>query len=91
MDRREPAVFARLRLAYLTSCSCAHGPQYDLLAAQNPPQLASVYYIGVNVLSHPEEAQRGYTQGLAIGVHTWSHHSMTTLTNEQVFAELYCE
>ena len=48
-----------------------------------------MFYIGSNVLDWPYQAQRGIVDGHDICVHTWSHHYTTTLTNEQVFAELY--
>jgi len=37
----------------------------------------------------PYQAQRGLADGHDICGHTWSHHAMSTLTDEQVFAELY--
>jgi len=67
--------------------SCQHGMLYDAFAQAN--QRASLYYIGLNVLQYPEAAQNGYNAGHEICAHTWSHSYMTTLTNSQVFAELY--
>lgn len=48
-----------------------------------------MFYIGTNVVQWPLQAQRGLVDGHDICVHTWSHRYMTTLSNEQVFAELY--
>lgn len=67
--------------------TCSSSQLYDVLEEYNT--LASLYYIGLNVLWHPREAQRGYRAGHEICAHTWSHSALTTLTNEQLFAELY--
>lgn len=48
-----------------------------------------MFYIGSNVMNWPLEAQRALADGHEICVHTWSHRYMTSLTNEQVFAEFY--
>lgn len=45
--------------------------------------------VGSNVVSYPEAAVRAYQSGHGLCLHTWSHSAMTTLTNEQVVAELY--
>ena len=50
---------------------------------------ASLMYIGTNVKLHPFHAQRGLADGHDICVHTWSHRYTTTMTNDQVFAELF--
>ncbi|KAF9335933.1 chitin deacetylase [Podila minutissima] len=39
-------------------------------------------------VSYPESLRRAYNEGHQIAIHTWSHHSMTSLSNEQVVAEL---
>ncbi|GAA5975002.1 hypothetical protein JCM11641_006798 [Rhodosporidiobolus odoratus] len=67
--------------------NCSHNAYYDYLEQQN--QKATLFYIGSNVLDWPLEAQRGLDDGHEICSHTWSHRYMTSLTNEQVFAELY--
>ncbi|KAI6024249.1 carbohydrate esterase family 4 protein [Pisolithus marmoratus] len=67
--------------------NCSHNAFYDYLSQQN--QKASMFYIGSNVMDWPLEAQRGLADGHEICVHTWSHKYMTSLTNEQAFAELY--
>jgi len=48
-----------------------------------------MFYIGSNVVDWPLEAQRGLADGHELCVHTWSHRYMTSLTNEEVFAEFY--
>jgi len=67
--------------------NCTHNEFYDFL--QKNKLRASLMYIGSNVVDWPYQAQRGLADGHDICVHTWSHKYMTTLSNEQVFAELY--
>jgi len=63
------------------------GRLYDYLEKQKVT--ASMYYIGMNVLNFPSQARVAFSAGHVICPHTWSHHYLTSLTNEQVFAELY--
>ncbi|KAK9762827.1 hypothetical protein K7432_011052 [Basidiobolus ranarum] len=74
-------------LTYDDGPNCTHTQFYDFLKANN--QKASLFFIGSNVADWPREAQRGLTDGHHICVHTWSHPYMTTLTNQEVLAELY--
>lgn len=67
--------------------NCSHNAFYDFLKKQNLK--ATLFYIGANVINLPLHAQRGLADGHHICGHSWSHHYMTTLSNEQVFAELY--
>ncbi|GAA5823195.1 hypothetical protein JCM11251_007520 [Rhodosporidiobolus azoricus] len=67
--------------------NCSHNAYYDYLQEQK--QKATLFYIGSNVIDWPLEAQRGLSDGHEICSHTWSHRYMTSLTNEQAFAELY--
>ncbi|GAA5935124.1 uncharacterized protein JCM15063_003155 [Sporobolomyces koalae] len=67
--------------------NCSHNAYYDYLQTIN--QKATLFYIGSNVLDWPLEAQRGLADGHEICSHTWSHPYMTSMTNEQAFAELY--
>ncbi|WFD27200.1 hypothetical protein MNAN1_002196 [Malassezia nana] len=67
--------------------NCGHNEFYDFL--KDNKLKATMFYIGANVRDYPLQAQRGLADGHDICLHTWSHHYMTTLTNEQVFAELY--
>ncbi|WFD31082.1 hypothetical protein MSPP1_002114 [Malassezia sp. CBS 17886] len=67
--------------------NCTHNAFYDFL--QEKKLRASLFYIGANVVSYPLQAQRGLIDGHDLCGHTWSHRYTTTLTNEQVFAELY--
>ncbi|KAI3624245.1 hypothetical protein GLX27_003022 [Malassezia furfur] len=66
---------------------CAHNKLYDFLKKENVR--ATMFYIGSYVLNNPYQAQRALVDGHDVCHHSWSHKLMTTLTNEQVFAELY--
>jgi peptidoglycan/xylan/chitin deacetylase (PgdA/CDA1 family) len=46
------------------------------------------FVVGSRVISRPEMLQSEYMAGHQISVHTWSHSALTTLTNEQIVAEL---
>ncbi|KAI8143934.1 hypothetical protein BJV82DRAFT_557660 [Fennellomyces sp. T-0311] len=61
---------------------------YNFLVEQDK-QKATLFYIGSNVVTFPEAAQRAFSDGHTICSHTWSHPLMTTLTNEQIVSELY--
>ncbi|KWU45895.1 family 4 carbohydrate esterase [Rhodotorula sp. JG-1b] len=67
--------------------NCTHNALYNFMNEQK--QKATLFYIGSNVVDWPLQAQRGLADGHEICAHTWSHRYMTSLTNEQVFAELY--
>ncbi|BGP26463.1 chitin deacetylase, carbohydrate esterase family 4 protein [Rhodotorula toruloides] len=67
--------------------NCSHNAFYDFLYEQK--QKATLFYIGSNVLDWPLQAQRGLSDGHEVCAHTWSHRYMTSLSNEEVFAEFY--
>ncbi|GAA5912815.1 hypothetical protein JCM8208_006435 [Rhodotorula glutinis] len=67
--------------------NCSHNAYFDYL--ESIKMKATLFYIGSNVLDWPLEAQRGLADGHEICAHTWSHPYMTSLTDEQAFAELY--
>jgi len=46
------------------------------------------FVIGSRVFENPEILQRAVKEGHQIGVHTWSHPSLTSQSNEQIIAEL---
>jgi hypothetical protein len=48
---------------------------------------ATFFVVGSRVVSWPSLLQQEYLSGHQIAVHTWSHFSLTTLTNEQIIAE----
>ncbi|KAJ7050669.1 chitin deacetylase [Mycena amicta] len=66
---------------------CGHNEFYNFLTAKG--QKATMFYIGSNVVDSPLQAQRAVVDGHEICVHTWAHPSLTALTNEQVFGELW--
>ncbi|RUS22462.1 hypothetical protein BC937DRAFT_89027 [Endogone sp. FLAS-F59071] len=59
---------------------------YDYLKSIN--QKASLFYIGLMVAQYPAHAKRACDDGHHIALHTWSHQVLTTLTNEEIVAEL---
>ncbi|KAF9572721.1 hypothetical protein EC968_009536 [Mortierella alpina] len=61
---------------------------YNYLLAHGD-QKANLFYIGSKMMGAPAAAQRGLNDGHTVCVHTWSHSSMTTLTNAEVVGEFY--
>ncbi|KAF9583247.1 chitin deacetylase [Lunasporangiospora selenospora] len=59
---------------------------YDNLLQHN--QKATLFIVGSRAVSYPQTLKRAYDEGHHIAIHTWSHPSMTSLTNEQIVAEL---
>ena len=49
---------------------------------------ATFFVVGSHVVQYPDTLRDEYMAGHEISVHTWSHPPLTTLTNEQVVAEL---
>lgn len=66
---------------------CSHNEFYDFLKKKKLK--ATLFYIGTQMYNFPLQAQRGLADGHDICVHTWAHRYMTTLSDEQVFAELF--
>jgi peptidoglycan/xylan/chitin deacetylase (PgdA/CDA1 family) len=68
------------------------GPAFytsNLLNYLNDHQLKSTFFVvGSRVISFPSILQAEYMAGHQIAVHTWSHPPLTTMTNEQIIAEL---
>ncbi|KAI0322323.1 hypothetical protein OF83DRAFT_1161312 [Amylostereum chailletii] len=61
----------------------------DLLNYLDSAKLKSTFYVvGSRALSYPGLLQAEYLAGHEISVHTWAHPQLTTLTNEQIIAEL---
>ncbi|KAF9906681.1 chitin deacetylase [Linnemannia zychae] len=59
---------------------------YDDLKAHS--QQATLFIVGSRAISYPATLLRAYNEGHQIAIHTWSHPSMTSLSNEQIVAEL---
>ncbi|KAF9292122.1 chitin deacetylase [Linnemannia elongata] len=49
---------------------------------------ASFFVIGSNAIQYPDTLKREVAEGHHLASHTWSHHALTTLTNEQIVAEM---
>ncbi|KAI7828260.1 putative chitin deacetylase, partial [Gamsiella multidivaricata] len=49
---------------------------------------ATFFLIGSNVIQYPATVKRELAEGHHLASHTWSHHALTTLTNEQIVAEM---
>lgn len=75
-------------LTYDDGPNCSHNAFYDFL--QQEKLHATMFYIGSNVLDWPYGAMRGLKDGHHIADHTWSHQLMTSLTNQEVLAEVFC-
>ncbi|KAF9948675.1 chitin deacetylase [Mortierella alpina] len=59
---------------------------YEYLMSRN--QKATFFIVGSRAVSYPATLKRAYTEGHHIAIHTWSHTPMTSLSNEQIVAEL---
>lgn len=74
------------------------GVSYDDGPSDYTPQLinylndeqikATFFTVGSRVVSRPQTLQLEYMLGHQLSVHTWSHPALTSLTNEQIVAEL---
>lgn len=49
---------------------------------------ATFFVVGARVISRPEIVVYEYMNNHELSIHTWSHSALTTLTNEQIVAEL---
>ncbi|KAK3826649.1 MAG: hypothetical protein JOS17DRAFT_686563 [Linnemannia elongata] len=68
------------------------GPSEDtprLLKKLHQANVTSTFFVvGSRVLEYPETLMQEVKEGHHIGLHTWSHAGMTSLTNEQIVAEI---
>ncbi|KAF9481726.1 glycoside hydrolase/deacetylase [Pholiota conissans] len=68
------------------------GPSFytsNLLSYLDQVNLKSTFFVvGSRVISFPATLQTQYLAGHQIAVHTWSHPSLTMLSNEEIIAEL---
>ncbi|KAF8450717.1 carbohydrate esterase family 4 protein [Boletus edulis BED1] len=64
----------------------ASGALYDFLVKNN--ERVTHFFIGQNILSHPQEFQTAINNQDDLAVHTWTHPFMTSKSNEEVVAEL---
>ncbi|KAG0381188.1 chitin deacetylase [Mortierella sp. AD032] len=49
---------------------------------------ATFFVMGTNVVQNPEVLKQEVAEGHHLASHTWSHQALTTLTNQQIVAEL---
>ncbi|KAL1915561.1 uncharacterized protein VTP21DRAFT_6685 [Calcarisporiella thermophila] len=61
-------------------------PLLDFLAKQKIK--ATFFVMGQNVRDHGPFLKRAFQEGHEIASHTWSHSALTSLTNEQIVAEM---
>lgn len=66
----------------------SNGTDLLLVAMQKAKYTATFFAVGSNIIQNPQILQAAYNQGNQIAIHTWSHHTLTTLTNEQIVAEI---
>ncbi|GJJ76841.1 peptidoglycan-N-acetylglucosamine deacetylase [Entomortierella parvispora] len=76
----------------------AWGLTYDDGPSEETPRLlkklkqanvtSTFFVVGSRVLEYPETLLQEVKDGHHIGLHTWSHAGMTSLTNEQIVAEV---
>ncbi|KAG0054246.1 chitin deacetylase [Gryganskiella cystojenkinii] len=60
-----------------------------LLNYLNTNKLSATFFlIGSNVIQYPDTVKREIAEGHHLASHTWSHHALTTLSNEQIVAEM---
>jgi peptidoglycan/xylan/chitin deacetylase (PgdA/CDA1 family) len=60
-----------------------------LLTYLNSKDLKATFFlVGPRVISRPEVVVYEHMNGHELAIHTWSHPALTTLTNEQIVAEL---
>jgi len=68
------------------------GPSFytqKLLNYLRPNNISATFFVvGSRTIQFPNILIEEYMGGHEISVHTWSHHYLTTLTNEQIVAEL---
>ncbi|KAJ3119630.1 chitin deacetylase [Nowakowskiella sp. JEL0407] len=49
---------------------------------------ATFFMAGTNIASYPEQAKANVAEGHQVALHTWTHHPLTSCTNEQIVAEI---
>ncbi|RKP17848.1 glycoside hydrolase/deacetylase [Rozella allomycis CSF55] len=49
---------------------------------------ATFFLVGAHMVQNPQIVRDLYNAGMEFGVHSWSHHPLTSLTNDQIVAEL---
>ncbi|KAF9215104.1 chitin deacetylase [Podila verticillata] len=62
-------------------------PRLYSVLAQHKTQ-ATLFIVGSRAISYPATLKAAYAAGHQIAIHTWSHPAMTSLSNQQIVAEL---
>jgi peptidoglycan/xylan/chitin deacetylase (PgdA/CDA1 family) len=75
-----------------------HGLSYDDGPSEFTPELletlssenikATFFIVGKNAVKYPEIIKQIHDEGHEIGIHTWGHFPMTTLSTSEIVAEL---
>jgi peptidoglycan/xylan/chitin deacetylase (PgdA/CDA1 family) len=61
----------------------------SLLTWLNTNSVQTTFFVvGSRCMQHPDLIKQEYLAGHHLAVHTWSHHALTSLTNEQIVAEI---
>ncbi|KAG9047960.1 chitin deacetylase, partial [Serendipita sp. 407] len=81
-----PGFYTNKLLTYMNSLDS--NSQADNAANVSPGVKATFFVVGARVISRPEIVVYEYMNNHEISGHTWSHSALTTLTNEQIVAEL---
>jgi len=78
------------KLTWGVSFDDGPGPRTEqLLEYLNQEKLQATFFVvGSRCIERPNVLIEEYMTGHEISVHTWSHHPLTAMTNEQVVAEL---
>ncbi|KAH6580225.1 hypothetical protein BASA61_009781 [Batrachochytrium salamandrivorans] len=64
-------------------------PTPNLLSELKKRNIKTTFFVvGSRVLDQPDILKQAFAEGHQIGIHTWSHSALTTITNEQIVAEL---
>lgn len=49
---------------------------------------ATFFMVGSHMVQHPEIVKAVYDAGMSLGIHSWSHHTMTAQTDDVIRAEV---
>jgi peptidoglycan/xylan/chitin deacetylase (PgdA/CDA1 family) len=61
----------------------------EVLSALEAKKIKATFFVvGSRLVTHHKELKQAYDLGHQIAIHSWSHTALTTLTNEQIVAEM---
>lgn len=88
----------QLQADFYTCPFNVHGLSYDDGPSEYTPKLlgslaeqdlkATFFLVGMNIVKYPEIVSEINNRGHSIGIHTWTHTPLTTLSTSQIVAEL---